>query len=319
MSEDTTATDARDATDAVTGVEEGHPAMDRIVSAVLELWPEHVKFADRRFALGDAVAAERVARLILRLVGDELPRFAADYRFICELSLEEELHFRRSGTYRLSTFAEADREVYSNHEFMTRYMNGLLMSQLFWSNHTSVIDTYVRDYLPALSPGYRHLEIGPGHGLLLALVAEDARAATIAAWDVSPASLDATRLSLDRLGVTRAVELARHDLFDTSGDQRFDSIVVSEVLEHMEDPAGALRSLRERLTPQGRIFVNFPLNSPMPDHLYLLRTPDEACALVADAGLVIEHTAYFPMSGYKLARAIKAGLTISCVIVARRG
>ncbi len=293
-------------------------AAERIVAAVLEEWPDHKKFIDRRFSLGDDAAVDRVADLVLPLVADDLPRFAADYHFICDLSLTEELEFRRSGRYRLSTFAEADREVYSNHAFMTRYMNGLLMSELFWSNHTSVIDTYERDYLPQLSPGYAHLEIGPGHGLLLSQVAQDERASKISGWDLSPASLDATRHSLDLLGVTREVTLAKRDLFEDSDDERFDSIVVSEVLEHMEDPAAALRSLHKRLTPGGRIFVNFPLNSPMPDHLYLLSTPDQACALVADAGLTIESTRFFPMSGYKLERAIKAALTISCVIVGRR-
>ena len=40
--------------------------------------------------------------------------------------------------------------------------------------------------------------------------------------------------------------------------------------------------------------------------------------IIKDAGLTIESTRFFPMSGYKLERAIKAALTISCVIVGRR-
>jgi hypothetical protein len=54
-----------------------------------------------------------------------------------------------------------------------------------------------------------------------------------------------------------------------------------------------------------------------PDHLYLLRTPEEAVDLVREAGFEPLDTAFFPMTGASLERARKHALTISAVISAR--
>jgi 2-polyprenyl-3-methyl-5-hydroxy-6-metoxy-1,4-benzoquinol methylase len=197
-------------------------------------------------------------------------------------------------------------------------MNGLLLSQIWWSNHTSVIAYYEREFLRDNVQGYRHLEIGPGHGLLLFFAAADPRCSLASGWDLSEASLDATSQALDKLGVPRQATLVRQSIFDpTPTDERFDSVVISEVCEHLEDPRAALASLGRVLAPEGRLFVNMPINSPAPDHLYLLRTPEEVVELVRSAGYTIEATRFFPLSGYGEARARKAGLTISCVVVAR--
>src|SRR5205085_1371454 len=101
---------------------------------------------------------------------DGLASLVADYRFICEkIVLPEELYFRRHGTYRLKTFEEAYRTVYSDRAFMTRYMNGLLVTDVIWINHCRCMMNYRQDFLPRLKPGASLLEIGPGHGLLLYL------------------------------------------------------------------------------------------------------------------------------------------------------
>ena len=268
------------------------PALSRLLDVQLRVWPEHEKFLTRRFVDADLAAAERVADLVLKLA--PTPEvLATDYRWLCDCLYQEELHLRRTGSYRLTRFEDAVREVYANREFMARYMNGLLISQVWWENHTRVIDHYSRQFLAQNRDGYSHLEIGPGHGLLLYFAALDARAASVTAWDLSDASLDATREALASLGIRREVRLQKRNLFDApEGDERFDSIVLSEVCEHLEDPRSALVKLREHLAPEGRLFVNVPVNSPAPDHIYLLNTPEEAVSLVRDSGydVVEQHT-----------------------------
>ena len=291
------------------------PAVGRLLEIQLQVWPEHEKFLTKRFAATDLEAADRVAELVLRLA-DDLRVIASDYRWLCDRLYEEELHLRRTGSYRLARFDDAVREVYGNHEFMTRYMNGLLISQVWWENHTRVIDHYSREFLAQNKEGYAHLEIGPGHGLLLYFAARDPRAASVSAWDLSDASIDATREALGRLDVPRQVRLEKRDLFDAPiGDQRFDSIVLSEVCEHLEDPEKALRQIRAHLAPAGRLFVNVPVNSPAPDHIYLLKTPEEAIEMVRQSGYDVVEQRFFPMTGYSEDKARKNGLTISCVIV----
>jgi 2-polyprenyl-3-methyl-5-hydroxy-6-metoxy-1,4-benzoquinol methylase len=291
-----------------------HPALNRLVDIQLEAWPEAEGFLGRRFAGVELDGPARAAELVLKLADD--PRvLAEDYRWLCLRVLEEELQFRRSGKYRHSRFEDVEREVYSNAEFMRRYMNGLLMTQVWWDNHTRVIDSFVRDHLPALPQGYAHVEIGSGHGLLLSLAAKDPRCGRAVGWDFSQASVDATRGALERLGVTAALE--RRNIVDgPRPTERFDSVVLSEILEHLEDPIPALAGVRRLLAPQGRVFINVPTNSPASDHLYLLRTPEEAVELVRSAGFSVELTRFFALTGFTEAQARTSNRTISCVIVA---
>jgi 2-polyprenyl-3-methyl-5-hydroxy-6-metoxy-1,4-benzoquinol methylase len=292
-----------------------YPALHRVVELQLRVWPDHEGFLQLRFQHANLDFAERLAGLVERTTSapDVL---AADYRWFCERMNEEELHFRRTNRYRLSTFAEAEREVYSNREFMRRYMNGQLLSHLWWDNHARVIEHYVDRFLSGNCDGYRHLEIGPGHGLLLYLAATDPRCAGASGWDVSATSIAATRAMLARLGVTREVELIERDLMaDRDGDARFDSIVISEVCEHLEDPRAALVKLRRHLAPGGRLFVNVPINGPAPDHIYLLRTPEDGVELVRSAGLEIVSTTLYPMTGLDERRARKLRAAISCIVV----
>lgn len=292
-----------------------YPALSRAIELQLRVWPEHAGFLEVRLQRADLGFAERLAGLVARAT-DTPDVLAADYRWFCERMNEEELHFRRTHRYRLSTFAEAEREVYSNREFMRRYMNGQLLSLLWWDNHARVIEHYVDRFLAGNRDGYRHLEIGPGHGLLLYLAATDPRCARASGWDVSATSIAATRAMLGRLGVTREVDLIERDLMvDRDGDARFDSIVISEVCEHLEDPRAALAKLGRHLAPGGRLFVNVPVNGPAPDHIYLLRTPEEAVELVRSAGLEIASTALYPMTGLDERRARKLRAAISCVVV----
>ena len=240
-----------------------------------------------------------------------------DYRWLAHTVIEEEFVFRRSGRYRLSTFAEAEREVYSNREYMTRYMNGLLMTQLWWRNHTEVMHFFRDVYLPGNPEGFSHLEIGPGHGLFLYLTASTSTAGEVAGWDISRASIDVVKHTFSAVGLERPVALELVNMFD-SPSRQFDSITFSEVLEHLEQPKLALEAIFRMLPRGGRAFINAPVNSPAPDHLTLFRTPEEIVALVKAAGFEIADTLFSPTNGATLQKARQLELAISTVILARK-
>ena len=269
--------------------------------------------------------SDEVARLVLALGAAQaagLDGLIDDYRFLCEtIVLPEELHFRRHGGYRLSRFVDAERECYANAPFMNRYMNGLLLSNILWANHAYAFAAYVNGYLPSTQAGGAHLEIGPGHGLFLYFAASGEHFARVEGWDVSPTSIANSRAALAALGVRQAVTLKQANLFEavaTAEDARFDSIVMSEILEHLEDPVAALRAAMAHLRPGGRLWVNVPANSPAPDHIFLVRDLDHAVALVEEAGLEVVDAQAFPMSGATLEKAIKRRLAVSCVVSTRK-
>ena len=297
-------------------------AWGSLLRHVAARWPEHREFLARSTGIAsDATreTAQRIAPLIARLVGDDWDTSVEGYRWMCEMCLAEELVFRRTGNYRYSRFDDVRAVVYDDADVMAKYMNGLLLSQAVWPNHLAICDFYLRRFIERLEPSSRHLEVGPGHGLLLFLAAERLRA-DVAGWDVSATSLKKTEACLRALGTTRPLLLEQRDIFAPTrptDEARFDSLVLSEILEHLERPADALAFARRVLKPRGRLFVNAPINSPTVDHIWLFRTPEELIELVKDAGFEVEETRLAPVSDHPEARARKLGLGISVAVIAR--
>lgn len=304
------------------------PLTRALMDAVLTLWPEHQKFLrasfqDRSEALSRTT--EVVVDLLCRIAEDRnhtLSDYAEDYRFLCEkIVYPEELFFRREGRYRLSTFEEAAREVYDNAPLMTRYMDGLAVSDALWLNHANAMHDFACAYLPNTKVGGRHLEIGPGHGVLLHLALMHGRFAEMSAWDVSETSINSVRHVLSLIGAEDRVEVTLKNLYDPDARSAFagafDTVVLSEVLEHLEHPKDALETIRDLLSPDGSVWINVPANGPAPDHLFLLRSPDEVRTIVEAAGLQVVREAAYPVAGSSLDRAVRQGLPITCVIVAK--
>jgi len=295
-------------------------AWGRLTDAVVEHYPEHAEFLGKSFASCAPPVKEtafRTAESIERLVHGRLEEVVTGYRWMCAMLLEEELYFRRNDSYRYSRFEDANREVYENSALMGKYMSGLLLSQILWSNHLQLFDFYTRDFVATLKPSGRHLEVGPGHGLLLYQAAERP-VRELVAWDVSRTSLERTKGCLAELGITTPLLLEERNVFEplaASDLARFDSIVISEVLEHVERPLDALSALRSCLAPGGRIFVNAPVNSPALDHIYLFREPEEVVELVRRAGFEVTSTRFASVAGRTEAKARKLGMPISTGVV----
>jgi 2-polyprenyl-3-methyl-5-hydroxy-6-metoxy-1,4-benzoquinol methylase len=298
----------------------GLPFLEQLLARQLSVFPEHSSYLTRRFSEisgAELTFAERIAKKVIQIAGNHLDRVCEDYRWLSGVILDEELHFRRTGRYRLSTFEEADAQVYSNIELMSRYMNGVLASQLWWRNHTEMLQYFQEDFLERNPKEFRHLEVGPGHGLFLSLAAASPDCGSAEAWDVSEASLLNTRSALAAMHLDRGVLLKKASIFDAP-DGEFTSIVFSEVLEHLERPADALVILHGLLAEGGRIFLNAPVNSPAPDHLYLFETPEQILRMIVDAGFAVESTRFSPCTGATLERARKWRLSISVGVILRK-
>ncbi|MGH7065480.1 MAG: class I SAM-dependent methyltransferase, partial [Stellaceae bacterium] len=220
------------------------------------------------------------------------------------------------GHYRFSTFAEANAAVYQNRPLMEKYLNGILLSHVLWANHAVVFEYYAKAFLAKNRSEYRHLEVGPGHGLLLYEAASDRRCGSVTGWDVSPTSLSHTETCLKRLGVERPVALAERDLMAGDLDGQFDSIVISEVLEHLERPDMALSRLGSVLAPGGFLFAHVPINSPTVDHIFLWRLPEDFIDLVRRSGFDVVDWRCVPCTGYSERQARRMALTISCAVIA---
>lgn len=298
----------------------GFPHLQRLFEHQLAVFPEHQSFLHKRFAEVSAAGlrfVDEIAEKVTRIAGDDINRICEDYRWLSGIVLDEELHFRRTGRYRLSSFEQANSQVYSKPQFMSRYMNGLLASQLWWRNHTEILQYFRDDFMELGPTGVTHLEIGPGHGLLLYLAAASARCKVAVAWDISATSLENTQRAMGALGLGERVTLRRVNFLDAQRES-FTSIAFSEVLEHLEHPQRALSILFDLLADGGRIFLNAPVNSPAPDHLYLFETPEQILDMVEKSGFVVESRLLAPCTGSTLERARRLKQTISVGVIARK-
>ncbi len=96
----------------------------------------------------------------------------------------------------------------------------------------------------------RILDVGCGHGWFV----QAAAARGYVAIGLEPD--DAIAATARRQGAT-----VRSGFFPQAlePDERFDAIVFNDVFEHLPDPAGAMRAVRQRLTPGGIVLLNLPI------------------------------------------------------------
>ena len=298
-------------------------ALGKLIQEQLNVFPEHSNYLHKRFSDRSSESLEfdeSTAKKIVKITGEgeELITYCNDYKYLTEIVLEEEIYFRRHREYRLKTFSEAEAEVYSNRTFMTRYMNGLLLTQLWWHNHSNVLRFYCDQFLSTNPANVSHLEIGPGHGLYLYLATTIGNPVSVTGWDISPSSVELVQHCLDRLGCGRSVNLQLKDMFEPT-PETFGSVTFSEVLEHLEDPEIAMKAIANLLEPEGRVFIHAPVNSPAPDHLTLFRKPEEVVDIVSGAGLEIIQTLFAPTTtASSLKKAREREMAISVAVIARK-
>ena len=296
--------------------------LDRLVDTLLERWPEHTDFIRASVRSRNAETlktSEILASAILKITGDQLDSFCDDYRKTCEALTEEEYYFRRNGSYRYSRYDEVANFVYHNPDYMQTYIRGLLLSQVLWKNHAEMLAFYQSRFLAELPKSGRHLEIGPGHGLLMHLAMIDLDG-FFEGWDISETSLLETERCLSYLQHDQQrYSLMIQDAADLSNSDsvNFDSITISEVLEHTENPEEILSSLHRLLTSNGRIFVNIPINSPAIDHIYHFKKISEVHDLIRNSGFTIIDHEEIPMGGYTLEKAEKLKATVTCAVTAK--
>lgn len=299
---------------------ENFPTLNLLLHAQIEAVPAQKKFLEGRFqekncSLEELEFTEQLAEFVEKTCGDEIGKYLSDCGWICDRMLEEELRFRRSGQYRFSSFADAVAEVYSDPEFMSHYMRGLLMTELWWKNHTRTMQFFIDQFLLNQPAGLNFLEVGPGHGLFLYLTLHHSTEARAVGWDISSASVEMTRRCLSVLKLPSQPELKTQDLFEASEDRLFDRIIFSEVVEHLENPREAMAKLRGLLAPNGRLFLNVPVNSPAPDHIFLLKSIDEVTEFVESCGFEIESSNFEGGANLSLEQAIRTQSTISCALI----
>ena len=299
---------------------QGLPSLARLSKLVTNAWPEHAAYLVKSYSARTPAllkTSDEMAAVVLKLAGDRAEQVAQDYRWLCDQIREEELNFARTDAYRYSTFEQTNANVYSDDDFMERYMHGLLYSHVLWYMHVSSLHFFRERLAARVKPGGKVMEVGSGHGLLIYLALTELAQETAVAWDLSAVSLEQTRSALELLGAADRAQYAIQDMHKVEqGGETFDLIILSHLLEHLEEPVDALQKMRHAMAKGGYLFVNIPLNAPMPDHLQLLSDPDEAVQMMTDGGFRVLEIASHTTQAATLPRALKRKIAVTCSIIA---
>ncbi|MEM7218367.1 MAG: methyltransferase domain-containing protein [Pseudomonadota bacterium] len=130
------------------------------------------------------------------------------------------------------------------------------------NSHTRVV-RYVRGF--AATRSLRVLEVGCASGYFGAALRTEGHSV----WGVEPdpVAADAARAQLDRVS---CANIEAFLLDEDTADERFDVIVLGDVLEHLVEPEAVLRACRSRLAPDGAIALSIPNVAYGPVRLMLL-------------------------------------------------
>lgn len=241
---------------------------------------------------------------------------AESYLFLNTTMIEEQRYFFKNGKYRNSSFKEVNESVYQNSEYMERYMCGLSISDYMWINHITLL-RYFQENLDKCS-GNHYLEIGPGFGQYLIKAIKKNNFKTYLAVDISPVSVQKSKdfLKYNEFECGEKYNIVNIDFLKFSSKNKFDYIVMGEVLEHIEEPMVVLKKIYLLLSDDGKAFITTVINSPAFDHIYLFSNIKSVLNIVEDAGFVVED--YICASGNNMAiekaERIKGPISIAMLL-----
>jgi len=210
--------------------------------------------------------------------------------------LKLQLQFAKKGEYRSSDYDAVYKEVYNAPQVMQRYLDGLLLTYVAWPNHYRLLKYYQQNYLTQ-GPYGMCLEIGPGHGWLALQQLKANPANRLLGLDISSSSVQYTNSVLKAAGVSpQRYSVREHNaLTGIDGSDRFDRVVIAEVIEHLPNPAELLKLAVSRSHKDTLFCITTVVNIEAVDHIYLFRELHEIADLLGSCGLKIVHELDLPL------------------------
>jgi 2-polyprenyl-3-methyl-5-hydroxy-6-metoxy-1,4-benzoquinol methylase len=253
---------------------ERHPMMSRGVAEARDVAPAIV---DKYF--------ENALEWLVRSYGEQALVHVADgyARFTIEVN-QAQRAYEASGRYEYSSFADANRLVYQQAEYMQNYYWGVFAILFCWSHYVELMELYLERFVQRLPAG-RLIEIAPGHGAWGVLAVTSNPALMLEGWDISPTSLTMATKMAEGAGVMERCKYRNADATRLQHeDGRFDAAVCNFMLEHLEQPGQFLADFAPSLKPGATAFISLALTAAQTDHIYEFRRESEAIVMAEEAG-----------------------------------
>jgi 2-polyprenyl-3-methyl-5-hydroxy-6-metoxy-1,4-benzoquinol methylase len=235
---------------------------------------ERLETLDRRLAMAAQVvcmlhpSAATVAESVLAFASSRFSDRDVVETYVARAQRLVELQQRFDADPRPATIgspgAAVSRDVYNL---------SLLLSIPFTNHRFEIMEQLDRFLAGCEGPTGSIVSVGTGTGYELRQMAAIIPADwTVESYDIDESVQYEARQYLDFFGVSRAIRWGREFPLTVAASAfagRYDAIVMCELLEHLADPAAALRAVRTYLTPRGRVFVTMAVNIAQEDHVFL--------------------------------------------------
>ena len=210
---------------------------------------------------------------------------AKAYNLIVQDTLREQIYFLRNKKYRYSTYAEVAGSVYLNDDYMTMYMYGLAITSFLWPQHCQM-KRWFSERIPKNRNG-KYLEIGPGHGYYFMDAQKKTSFEHFLGVDLSPTSIRLTKSILESgyFGKFSSYELQLIDFLSVDLKEKYDAVVMGEVLEHVENPVAFIKKINESSKQDAFIYITTVINAPAIDHIALFTNVEDLDKCVKEGGL----------------------------------
>ncbi|WP_233712804.1 class I SAM-dependent methyltransferase [Helicobacter sp. 'house sparrow 1'] len=228
--------------------------IEHFFKIIEEKHPIHSKhLKSLTFSQKDIRDFEKLLSYYQEKMGLDIKEQAECYLMFLNKNLEETKFFLENHRYRYSTFEEVKDQVYFNESYMQKYMIGLSISSYTWSAHinTRVFFTNYLEKMQSLLDA-KYLEVGPGHGEYFLKAIEAGIFDTHTGIDISPTSCRMTRDIIDfNFKDHVKANFICGDFLTFESQEKYDLIVMGEVLEHVEKPKEFLKKAGSLLKDTG--------------------------------------------------------------------
>jgi 2-polyprenyl-3-methyl-5-hydroxy-6-metoxy-1,4-benzoquinol methylase len=196
--------------------------------------------------------------------------------------------YEKNGRYEPEKVADVLTEVYEDEGYMVPYMWAAILIYPFWPSMISHIALYRDDFLKAVPPGAKVLELASGHGVLSLLAAETRPDIKLEGSDISPPAVAVAKRLLGVSGHDHRVSFEVKDALKVNLDDKggtYQGIIAAMLAEHLEDPRPLFKVIAHHLASDGLAFFSTALESAQRDHTFEFHNESEPLKMAEEVGL----------------------------------
>ncbi|HXX24340.1 MAG TPA: methyltransferase domain-containing protein [Terriglobia bacterium] len=219
--------------------------------------------------------------------------------------------YEQAGKYTPQALTDVVSEVYEDEGYMVPYMWAAILIYPFWPSMVHHIALYRNEFVRALPPNARVLELASGHGVLSLLAAEERADLRLEGIDISPPAIAVANRMLEASGYAARVKFAVEDVLAIKPENKggeYQGIIAAMLAEHLEDPRPLFRVLSQVLAKDGLVFFSTAVESAQKDHIYEFNQESEPLKMAEEVGLRVTRLvsdASAPLAGTRfLPRAV---------------